>query len=210
MDVTTEGVGSSTYAPRMPRAQRREAILDAALEAFAEGGVAAVNMEEVARRAGVAKPVVYRQFSNADEVMRELLVRESGRALEVAGAFVPSTEDYADPLTATSAALVTALDEVRANPGRWRLLLARGAWHDSETRELYAQARRFAVARLAHLADLAFAARAGGELDPELTAHLIVAGLEEGAQLVLDAPDHFPPERITRFVNELVRTILQG
>lgn len=194
----------------MPREQRREAILDAALEAFTDGGAAAVNMEEVARRAGVAKPVVYRQFSNADEVMRELLIREAGHGLEVANAFVPADSDYADPLTATADALVRALDEVRAHPARWRLLLARGIWRDSEMRELYAQTRMSAVAQLAHRAELAFASRAGGELDPELTAHLIVAGLEEGAHLVLDNPDKFPPERITRFVNELVRTILQG
>lgn len=194
----------------MPPEQRREAILDAAMDAFADGGTAAVNMEEVARRAGVAKPVVYRQFGNADEVMRALLTREARRALKVASSLVPSDEEYTDPLTATSAALVKSLDEVRGNPGRWRLLLARGAWRDRETREMYTQARRFAVAQLAHLAELAFASRPGGDLDPELTAHLIIAGLEEGAQLVLDSPDDFPAERITRFVNELVRTILQG
>lgn len=100
----------------MPREMRREAILDAALAAFVDGAVAAVTMEEVARRAGVAKPVVYRQFSNADDVMRTLLVREGARALDVANTFVPTEEEYADPLVATSAELVKALDEVRAHP----------------------------------------------------------------------------------------------
>lgn len=85
-----------------------------------------------------------------------------------------------------------------------------GAWRDRETSRRYARARRSAVAQLAHLAELAFADRAGGRLDPELTAHLIVAGLEEGAHLVLDAPENFPTERMARFVNELVRTILHG
>jgi len=194
----------------MPREQRRQAILDAALEAFAEGGLPAVTMEEVARRAGVAKPVVYRQFGNADDVIRELLTREVGRVLQLGLSFIPAEADYVDPLTATSQALIKGLDAVRSQPATWRLMLARDVWTDGETRDFYNKARRFGVKQLAALAELAFRNRPGGELDPELTAHLIMAGFEQGIRLVLDTPDEYPPDRIARFINELVRTILQG
>lgn len=208
--MAVESASASNYAPRMPREQRRQAILDAALDAFAEGGLPAVTMEEVARRAGVAKPVVYRQFDNAESVVRELLSREAGRVMRLGLTFIPAEADYVDPLTATAQALIRALEVVRTQPATWRLMLARDVWPDGETRDLYESARRIGVAQLTRLAELAFSGRAGGELDPELTAHLILAGFEQGIRLVLDAPEEFPPARIERFVNELVRTILQG
>ena len=41
---------------------RREAILDAALEEFAAKGYAGARMEDIARRAGVAKGTLYLHF----------------------------------------------------------------------------------------------------------------------------------------------------
>ncbi|WP_460851190.1 hypothetical protein [Nocardioides montaniterrae] len=130
--------------------------------------------------------------------------------MQLGRAFIPAPEDYVDPLSATQRALNQALDTVRAQPASWRLLLARDGWQDGETRALYDNGRRFGVSLLARLAELAFRDRQGGELDPELTAHLFMAGFEEGVRLVLDAPDRYPPDRVARFVNELVRTILHG
>jgi len=56
-----------------PRAARREAILDAALDEFAASGFAAARMEDVARRAGVAKGTLYLYFRDKETLFQELI-----------------------------------------------------------------------------------------------------------------------------------------
>ncbi len=71
----------NTDADRKPTrnelAQRnRGAIARAALEVFTERGFAAARMEDVARRAGVAKGTIYLHFANK-EALFEAIVRET-------------------------------------------------------------------------------------------------------------------------------------
>jgi AcrR family transcriptional regulator len=64
---------------RIPAADRRVLILEAAREAFAEGGYHRTSLEEVAERAGVSKALIYEHFSSKRELhsaMLELHVRE--------------------------------------------------------------------------------------------------------------------------------------
>jgi AcrR family transcriptional regulator len=54
-------------------AARREAILAAALEEFSERGFAAARLDDVARRAGVAKGTIYLYFSDKENLFQELV-----------------------------------------------------------------------------------------------------------------------------------------
>ena len=54
-------------------AQRREAILNAALEEFAASGFAATRLDDVARRAGVAKGTIYLYFRDKESLFQELV-----------------------------------------------------------------------------------------------------------------------------------------
>jgi AcrR family transcriptional regulator len=56
--TTSEGV----RAPRLPREQRRQQVLAAALEVFSTSGYHAASMDEIAEHAGVSKPVLYQHF----------------------------------------------------------------------------------------------------------------------------------------------------
>ena len=56
--TTTDG----TRAPRLPREQRRQQVLAAALEVFSSVGYHAASMDDIAERAGVSKPVLYQHF----------------------------------------------------------------------------------------------------------------------------------------------------
>ena len=63
-----------SVAKAAPRgAGRREAILAAALEEFAVGGFAATRLDDVARRAGVAKGTIYLYFRDKETLFQELL-----------------------------------------------------------------------------------------------------------------------------------------
>jgi AcrR family transcriptional regulator len=56
--------------PGRPRSERAEqAIIDAALEAFAECGVEGVRCEDVAARAGVGKATLYRRWPGKEDLL---------------------------------------------------------------------------------------------------------------------------------------------
>jgi AcrR family transcriptional regulator len=55
------------------RAERREAILAAALEEFSARGFAATRLVDVARRAGVAKGTIYLYFRDKESLFQELV-----------------------------------------------------------------------------------------------------------------------------------------
>lgn len=51
---------------RVPRREREPAMLKAAAEVFAERGFHAASMDEIARRVGVTKPMLYSYFGSKD------------------------------------------------------------------------------------------------------------------------------------------------
>src|SRR3989449_2198439 len=55
------------------RDERRAAILAAALEEFAARGFAATRLDDVARRAGVAKGTIYLHFRDKESLFQELV-----------------------------------------------------------------------------------------------------------------------------------------
>ena len=51
-------------AQRLPAAERRQALVAAALDVFSEGSYSGATTAEIARRAGVSEPVLYRHFAS--------------------------------------------------------------------------------------------------------------------------------------------------
>lgn len=62
-------------ATRMPAAQRREAILEAAMTEFARGGLNGTATEDIARRAGITQPYVFRLFGTKKALYLETIER---------------------------------------------------------------------------------------------------------------------------------------
>ncbi len=55
------------------KVERRQVILDAALEAFFESGFSAARMDDIARRAGLSKGTLYLYFDSKEDVFVQLL-----------------------------------------------------------------------------------------------------------------------------------------
>lgn len=75
-----------------------EGVLDAALEQFLEYGLRRSSVEDVARRAGVARVTVYRRFPTKNDLMTAVVLREVRVALaeiERAVEALPAVEDKA-------------------------------------------------------------------------------------------------------------------
>src|SRR5918998_4654395 len=78
---------------RVPRAVRERQVLELAEALFAERGYAGASMEELARRAGVTKPVVYELFGSKDGIFRACVDRAVEQlAGSVAGAVRAGTD----------------------------------------------------------------------------------------------------------------------
>jgi TetR/AcrR family transcriptional regulator, cholesterol catabolism regulator len=93
---------ASTPAPEvLTRSQhaRRARVIEAAIELATEGGYDAVQMRDVAARAGVALGTVYRYFSSKDHLLSAALL-EWARSLEKAPARVGDDEDPVERLVA--------------------------------------------------------------------------------------------------------------
>ena len=81
---------------RLARADRRDALLDAALALVAEGDIESVSMEAVAERAGVSRPLVYKHFANRSELLAAVYQREAALLHAELSAAVTAADSVAD------------------------------------------------------------------------------------------------------------------
>ncbi|MCW2951786.1 MAG: transcriptional regulator, TetR family [Conexibacter sp.] len=82
---------------RLPAAERREVILDAAIGLFASRGYHAAAMEEIASAAGISKAVVYDHFVSKQELYTQLLERIRGDLDAVVEASLAPVEAEGEP-----------------------------------------------------------------------------------------------------------------
>ncbi len=166
--------------PATPRTRRKEArpaeLLAAALDCFVERGFAATRMEDIARRAGVAKGTFYLYFPSKQAVF-EALVRESllprVAALEAASRAAGGTASGRLRHLLASLAPIVTNPRIVALP---KLVIAE-AGNFPEMARFY---RQEVIGRgLALLTGLLRDGVASGEFrpmeDPEMTARLFMA-----------------------------------
>src|SRR5215210_776605 len=82
---------------RVPRAVRERQLVELGEELFAERGFAKASMDELARRAGVTKPVIYELFGSKDGLFEACL---EGLALRLAESIADAARGADAPPTA--------------------------------------------------------------------------------------------------------------
>lgn len=185
----------------MPPQQRREQLLDAALNVIVAHGYEGISIEAIARTAGVTRPVVYDHFPNLAELLQALIEREERSALEQLADVVPDVrEATGDPAQLFATFVRSFLDVVAARPNSWRIILLPPEGTPAIVREQVAKNRAQVQARLEPLVRWAID-RSGvpGDLDVELAARAIRSLTEEAGRMVLTDPESFSPERYERF-----------
>jgi AcrR family transcriptional regulator len=197
------------YAQRMPTDERREQLLDAARHVAVTDGMRDVNMERIAREAGVTKPVVYGVFGSAETMLEALTARENARALDQIHGALPDEVDLADPVAVATAGVAAFVRAVRENRDTWRFITLAEQMPEGARRR-HGEAREDLVRQIAALMEWGFAQRASGPIDPELAARLLISGMEEVIRLVVTTPDAYPDERIVGFAAEFLRAVQEG
>src|SRR5215218_8549964 len=179
----------------MAAAERRDVIVAAATDVFAEHGYQGASIDAIARRAGVSAPVVYDHFASKRDLYERLLERTRDELLEMWREHLFSEEPAAVRIPRALAAWAEYV-ETHRNASRMYFREATGvpevqAFH----REVQAQAR---AALTAILAREQGAERLAGSNDPlalEMAAEVIRSALTGLAIWWSDHPD-VPRERI--------------
>ncbi|MFC4944451.1 TetR/AcrR family transcriptional regulator [Pseudonocardia sp. GCM10023141] len=192
---------------RMPRAERREQLLDVALELIADEGYSALTMEALARAARIAKTVVYAQFADRNELLTTLLEREQRRATAAVVAAMPIPKPGDDPLSLIRRGLTRYFVAVTEHPATWRLILLPVEGTPASARAAVERQRERFRRDLEGVAFWTLKSVRGQHIDAELVSHLVLAGVEQLARLALADPGAYPPDRLAGFVADLVGAV---
>ncbi len=197
------------YAPRMPPAQRREQLIDAALSVILEQGYGGVSIEAVARTAGVTRPVVYDHFPNLGRLLHALVEREERYALEQLQQVVPDDPGDLEPAELLVGGVRRFLEAVASRPATWRIILLPLEGTPAIVRDHVEKNRARTQERIERLVRWAV----GGpelpeDLDVELTARAIRCLGEEAGRTLLTDPVRYSPERYADFVTSVITLLL--
>ena len=157
------------------RARRREKIVHAAAALFSRNAYALVQMDDIARRAEVGKPTLYRYFPSKEDlylsVCEEAFQRLEVRLAAAAGAAPPAA------LRAMLEALVDMLGKQLASLD---FLNAEEQSLNLQWRQLYSRRRRMIVDRLRAVLDAGVLAGTFAPGDTELAAQLLLGMVRGG------------------------------
>jgi AcrR family transcriptional regulator len=192
----------------MPPGQRRDQLLDGALDLIADGGFDALTMEAVARRSGVTKPVVYELFANRAEVIAALLRREADRATAQVLDAIP-TADFGDraPEDVYTDTVRAFINAVVASPQRWRLVLLPPEGTPVEFRRQVELVRAQVSEQVNALAELGLRSSGSAGADAELLGHTMLALAEMAGRLAITDPARFTPDRLVGFVGQVAHSL---
>ncbi|WP_105384797.1 TetR/AcrR family transcriptional regulator [Neorhizobium alkalisoli] len=197
-----------------PAQNKRQAILNAAADIFAEEGFAGASIDAIAARAGVSRQTIYNQLGDKDNlfqvVVTEITERSTAGFFRVLDTFPVAPQDLEKELTEFSAQL---LRKAICDPnGRWlrKLVETEGTRFPQlfETWKEYGPGKKYpAVA--ARLAQLALAGYLDLD-DPALAARQYMALL--GADLRIDQQlgRQTPESEIDQMAANATRTFLRA
>ena len=189
-------------AIRLPAPERRRQLLETAVQIFGTRGFHAASMDDVARAAGVTKPVLYQHFRSKRELYRELLEDVGEQLVDIIAATVVEGEH---PHRQVEQAFGAYFRFVAEHPASFTLLFGGGPRRDGEFAEVVRDVEEKVAA--------AIATRIAADLDPEHRRTLAfgLVGLAEATarHWLIDDID-IEPERLARQVADLAWAGLRG
>jgi AcrR family transcriptional regulator len=145
---------------RLPSAERRALLEGAASIVFAERGYAGTSLDEVAARAGVTKPIVYRHFGSKKKLHVALLARHRDELLSQLAQGMRGGEALHDRVRRAADSWFGYVD---THPYAMRMLF-RDTTGDPEIQEFHREMQRSARSAIRALME----AEPGFELEGEL------------------------------------------
>jgi AcrR family transcriptional regulator len=179
---------------RVPRPVRERQLLELAEELFAERGYGGASMDELARRAGVTKPVVYELFGSKDGLFAACVDRSIERLAADIATAVRAQDDPEERLRAGGLAFIRF---AAANRVAWDLMSMGGSF------EQKARAVRSSQAELIRELMAEMARDDVDQRELEVAAHAVNAAYEGVAHWMWAHPD-VPIEQIADGIADLL------
>ncbi len=173
---------------RMPRAQRREQLIEVATAVFADKGYHLASMEDVADGARCSKPVLYQHFSSKKELYTAVIDHAACRL----DAVLEPALAVDDARARTERTVAALMEFVVSEPATYLTLHFRDNY-DEDVRERVHRTRDLFVHRLAR----GLTERTGLASGSALVAAAAVAGAADNAALyVHEHPEDLCPDHI--------------
>jgi AcrR family transcriptional regulator len=193
-------------------ARKRTTIMEAATAAFLETGYVGTSVDQIAARAGVSKPTVYRHFADKEQLFSEIVLRTIDQVGAPFFAWIEAleeTEDLEAALGELARKLVAIVREPRLLELR-RLVIGESARFPELGRTYFERGPGRTIDTLAsefeRLADRGLLRVA----DPRLAAQLfnwMVLSIPLNRAMFSPAPD-FDAAELDRYADEAVRVFL--
>ena len=103
---------------KLPAADRREQLIKVAREVFARSGYDAASMDEIAKRAGISKPILYEHFGGKEGLYAVIVDRE----MQALMARVVAAISSGSPRKRWEGAVVACLGYARDEPDGFAVL----------------------------------------------------------------------------------------
>ncbi|HEV3376662.1 MAG TPA: TetR/AcrR family transcriptional regulator [Thermoleophilaceae bacterium] len=179
---------------RVPRALRQRQLVELAEQAFSERGYARTSMDELARRAGVTKPVIYELFGSKDGLFRACV----DRAIEQLGASIAeAVRAETEPEDRLRAGGLAFLRFARDNRVAWDLMALQGRFAEQ------AQAARRDQAQLIRTLMQEIAPADADPKELEAVAYAVNSAYEGAAHWMWEHPD-VPVEQVAEWIVALL------
>lgn len=186
---------------RMRAPERRAQLLEVARIAFGRNGFHGVSMEEVAREAGVTKPILYDHFASKQELYRALIQADATALEERVRAALAAPTGNRERIRASYQAYFDFVDE---HAEGFRLMMQE-AQNPTSMSSAVDRVREKILHEVAD-AIMAESARRIPRADAETLAAALVAMVEMGAQRNAGGP----PEERQHQLDVLVRLAWHG
>lgn len=190
------------YAARVPMAERREQLLDAALAIIDRDGYDGISIDAIAKEAAVTRPVVYGAFDGLGPLLTSLLDRQQQRALTQLFAALPLDALGSSPVATVERAVPALHAMLLSDPMTWRAILQSSAGLPEVVRERIEGDRE----RVRATVELMVATALPGAPDAEVLSHAVLAILEHFGRLALDEPERFNAERLSATARTMIKT----
>lgn len=131
---------------RLPKAQRREQLMDTARAVFVEQGYHTAGMDEIAERAGVSKPLLYQHFPSKLDLYLAILDEGIDHLLATSDSSLGNITDNKQRVNATIRSYLEFVDDPA---DAYRLVFESDLTNEPEVRERMARLDREVIRRIA-------------------------------------------------------------
>ena len=188
---------------RLPGPERRQQLLDVAMETFGRGGYAEASMAEIAAAAGITKPVVYQHFVSKRALFLEVL-RECGRRMEIQ--IEKATSGADSPRQIVEQGFHGFISFFESHPETFRILFSDANRSDPEFSQEVHRVEMVVAERIASLIDIPNLSAA----DRRLLAVGIVGQAESAVRHWMSDDTDLSADRVSALLAELTWAGLRG